>query len=58
MSNDQRKNRDVQTLVQNLKELNEISTQITNEYVKKNKILESGLKECGECRRIVKLSNH
>lgn len=43
-------NTDLKTLLQNLKDLNDITQKVTNETEQKNKILQGGLRDCKTCQ--------
>ena len=45
----------LQVLLQNLKDLDDISKRVFNEFKLKNHILESGLKECVACQMQIQL---
>lgn len=44
---------DIQQVIQNLKDLNYITQRIMNDVGTKNTILESGLKECAQCQKLI-----
>lgn len=42
----------LQSIEQNLKDLNYVAQQISSEYTNKNKILEGGMAECNRCKAL------
>lgn len=52
MSNQRNKN-DIATLLENLRDLDDISKKIHTELRTKNKIIESGFLECQQCRKMI-----
>ena len=48
---------DMQLLLENLRDLNLITDKITNEMNNKNKVLESGMNKCSNCRIYLQQAN-
>jgi len=53
MSTKQNQTIDSKTLLQNLKDLDDISQKIAKELDQKNKILRGGLKDCETCKTYI-----
>ena len=49
------KNIDIKTLLENLKDLDQVSRKITREVDRKNRIFESGLRDCKNCKKFIDL---
>lgn len=48
----------LQTLAQNLRDINEISAKVTNEFKNKNNILKGGLNDCRVCRKYMQATKN
>ena len=44
---------DLKTLLQNLKDLDNVSQKVSKEIANKNQILQGGLRDCDQCRTYV-----
>lgn len=53
MSNRKGNNNDITTLLENLRDLDDISKKIHTELRTKNKIMETGLMECQQCQKMM-----